>query len=52
MIIYYIFLMIRIMHVLCTGINCVAEDNFPLTMFEMLFIYLFIYAWVIKQKSL
>ena len=26
----YIFLMIRIMHVLCTGNNCVAKDNSPL----------------------
>ena len=36
-----------IMHVLCTGNNCVAKDNFHLTMFEadnkgILFIYLFI----------
>ena len=23
------------MHVLCTGNNCVAKDNFPLKMFEM-----------------
>ena len=27
--------MIRIMHALCTGNNCVAKDNFPLMMFEM-----------------
>ena len=27
--------MICIMHVLCTGNNRVAKDNFPLAMFEM-----------------
>ena len=40
------FVMIRIMHVLCTGNNyCVAKYNFPLTMFETdnkgIFIYRF-----------
>ena len=35
MIIFLIyFLMILIMHVLCTGDSCVAKDTFPLTMFE------------------
>ena len=27
--------MIRTMHLLCTGSNCVAKDNFLLTMVEM-----------------
>ena len=42
--------MIPIMHVLCTGGDCVAKGNFPLTMVRWtmevfyLFIYLFIYA--------
>ena len=37
MIFFYLiyFLMICITHVLCIGNNCVAKDNFPLTMFEM-----------------
>ena len=45
MIIYFIFLRIRIIHVLCIGNNCLAKDNFPLTIFRMdnkgnLYIYL------------
>ena len=28
------FLIIRIMDVLCAGNNCVAKENFPLTKFE------------------
>ena len=27
--------MVRIMHVFCTGNNCVTKDQFRLTMFEM-----------------
>ena len=43
-----IFLMIRIMHVLCTGDNFVSNENCPLTVWRWtlkvfdLFIYLFI----------
>ena len=29
--IFFIFLMIRLMHVICTGSDCVAKDNVPLT---------------------
>ena len=38
-----LFLIIRIMHVLCTGSNCVARDNFPLMMSETIKVFYYYY---------